>query len=255
MSTEAETQAENDRAIQAWLSRPRRRVASPSPRTPDTSRHFNHADLIEQQLQEDGHRTWGFVIYRATYGNDEDWAEFLKRLRFRMEEVFDIYNGRDILELMTLTVIEDREHLDGASTATIRERFRQWCTTAPQSEQQQGDAASEIGPKFSPRYRYAIQVDAASLHSVVYDAPAPPALDLTKKGWVKLIDSWWQPISSELIRDSFEPIEGVTQKNVGWMKVPYQHAMDEYYVLGRNLNCFVTSYRRPPAVMGYPFDG
>jgi hypothetical protein len=196
------------------------------------------------------------VIYRTTYGNDEDWAEFLKRLRLKMEEAFDYYNGRDILELFTLTVIEDREHLDGASTAAIRERFRQWCTTAPQSEQQQlGNAGSEIGPGLSPRYRYAIQVDAASLHSVVYDAPAPPAIDVTKKGWVKLIDSWWEPISSEYILDSFEPIEGVTAKNVGWMKVPYQSVMHEYYVRGRDLNWWVTSYRRPPTVIGYPYNG
>lgn len=172
-----------------------------------------------------------------------------------MEEAFDIFNGRDILELMTLTVIEDRERLDSSSMAAIRERFRQWCTTAPQSEQQQGDAASEIGPGASPRYRYAIQVDAASLHSVVYDAPAPPSPDLTKKGWVRLINSRWQLTSSELIRDSFEPVEGVTEKNMGWMKVPYQHAMGEYYVRGRDLNWWVTSYRRPPVVMGYPFDG
>jgi len=255
MPTEAKIQAGNDRAIQAWQNRPRRRVASPSPRKPDTSWHFNHAGLIERQLQEDGHRTWGFVICRTTSDNDEDWAEFLKRLRFRMEEAFDFFNGRDVLELFTLTVVEDRGHLDGASTAAIRERFRQWCMTAPQSEQQQGDAGSEIGPGLSPRYRYAIQVDAASLYSVVHDAPSPPDPDPTKQGWVKLIDASWQPRSSERIRDSFEPIEGVTEKDVGWIKVPYQNVMDECYVRCRDLNWWVTSYRRPPAVVGYPHDG
>jgi len=253
MPTEAEIQAENERAIQAFLNRPRRRIASPSPRKPDMSRHFNDADQIEQQLQEDSHRTWGFVIYRTTYSSDEDWAEFLKRLRFRMEETFDFYNGRDILDLFTLTVIEDREHLDGAGTAAIREHFRQWRTTAPQSEQQQGDASGEIGPGESPRYRYAIQVDAASLRSVVYDAPAPPEPDPTKMGWVKLIDASWQPTPSEHVRGSFEPLEGVIQKNVGWMKVPYQNVMSEYYLSCRGLNWWVSSYRRPPVVMGYPF--
>jgi hypothetical protein len=255
MSTEAEIQAENARAIQAWHNRPRRRIASPSPRKPNSSSRFNHADQIEQQLQEDGHRTWGFVIYRTCCGNDEDWAEFLKRLRFRMERAFDFYNGRDVLTLFTLTVIEDPERLDGASTAAVRERFRQWCVTAPQSEQQQGDAGSEIRPGLSPRYRYAIQVDAASLQSVVHDAPAPPNLDITKQGWVKLIDASWQPISSERLRDLFEPIEGVIEKDVGWMKIPYSHVMDEYYVRCRNLNWWVTSYQRPPTVAGYPYDG
>ena len=258
MSTEPEIsdemRAENLRAIEAWNNRPRRRVNSPSTRTPTISWHNNHADRIEKQLQEDSHRTWGFVIYRTTYGQDEDWAEFLKRLRFRMEDDFDLCNGRDVLELFTLTVIEDREQLDGASTAAIRERFREWCTTAPQSEQQE-----EVGARGgiirgrSPRYRYAIQVDAESLSSIVHDAPAPPQSDLTKGGWVKLIDASWQPRSSGRNQNSYEPVEGVTGKHVGWMKVPYQNIMNEDYADAYDLNWFVTTYRRPPGVMGYPY--
>jgi len=254
MPTEEEIRAENARAIEAWRNRPRIQRTSLSLRTPDASRYFNDADQIEQQLQEDAHRTWGFVIYRTTYGNDEDWAEFLKRLRLRMEKAFDIFNGQNILDLFTLTVIGDREHLDGASTAAIRERFRQWCTTAPQSEQQHGAVGAERRLMRSPRYRYAIQVDATSLHSIVYDAPAPPEPDTTKQSWVKPIEASWQPISSERLLDSFEPIEGVTEKDVGWMKVPYQRVMNEYYVRGRDLTWWATSYRRPPTVMGYPYD-
>lgn len=49
----------------------------------------NAADLIERQVQQDGHRTWGFVIYRTTYDNDADWTEFLQRLRFQMEDMFN----------------------------------------------------------------------------------------------------------------------------------------------------------------------
>ncbi|RMZ89596.1 hypothetical protein DV736_g3180, partial [Chaetothyriales sp. CBS 134916] len=211
MPTEAEFQAA-ERALENYLKN-RRRPTSPSPRTPDISWHSNVADVLERQLQEDNHRTWGFVIYRTTYDNDEDWVEFLKRLRIRMEEEFDRFHGRDILELFTLTVIEDREHIDGASTAAIQEHFRQWRMTAPQSEQQQDNTASEVGPGLSPRYRYAIEVDTAALHSVVYDAPAPPDLDTTKLGWVKLIDVSWEPASPESIGNFFEPIEGVVQEN------------------------------------------
>jgi hypothetical protein len=36
----------------------------PSPRNPRISRH-NNADRIEQQMQADGHRTWGYAIYRT----------------------------------------------------------------------------------------------------------------------------------------------------------------------------------------------
>jgi hypothetical protein len=175
-----------------------------------------------------------------------------------MEWTFNYYNGRDILDLFTLTVMNDREHLDGASTAVIREHFRQWCTTAPQSEQQQqGETtggSSEIRPGQSPRYRYTIQVDATSLQSVVYDAHAAPDPDATKKGWVKLIKAPWQTVPSETLHDTYDPIEGVMQKDVGWMKVPYQQVTTEYYVLGRDRNWWLTSYRHPPTVMGWPYD-
>jgi hypothetical protein len=33
---------------------------------------FNNADNIERQLQEDGDKTWGCVIYRCTYMRNEE---------------------------------------------------------------------------------------------------------------------------------------------------------------------------------------
>jgi hypothetical protein len=67
----------------AWLESIRRRIKSPSQRNPDMSWHLNPADQIECQLREDGHRIWGFVIYRTTYDSDVDWAELLRRLASR----------------------------------------------------------------------------------------------------------------------------------------------------------------------------
>jgi hypothetical protein len=104
-------------------------------------------------------------------------------------------------------------------------------------------------------------VDEASLRSIIHDAPTPPEIDVAKKGWVKLLDASWQPTEhdsdseseSERIRYSFEPIEGVTERNVGWMKIPFQ-SIEEYYVNCRNLNYWVTSYQRPPVVAGWPYS-
>ena len=170
-----------------------------------------------------------------------------------MERQFDYFNGRDILDVFTLTVIDDRE-LDGANTATIREHFRQWCITAPQSEQSTGDG-SEIRAGQSPRYRYAIQADFESLQSVVFDASAPPALDISKKGWVKLITASWRAVlPPETLQEYFEPLEGVVQNDVGWMKIPYQQVMTQYYAEACDLNFWPISYRRPPFVMGWPYD-
>lgn len=36
------------------------------------TRRDNTADRIEKQLQRDGHRTSGFVIYQTTYDSDDD---------------------------------------------------------------------------------------------------------------------------------------------------------------------------------------
>lgn len=114
MSTDEERAAENA----AFLERLRSRIKSPSLRNPYQSWHTKTADLIERQLQQDGHRTWGFVIYRTTYDNDADWAEFLRRLRAEMEQVFDHRGGRDILDVFSLAVVEDREKLDGADSTS-----------------------------------------------------------------------------------------------------------------------------------------
>lgn len=154
-----------------------------------------------------------------------------------MEDTFDGFNGRDILDLFTLTVIEDHQLLDGASTAIVREHFRQWRMTAPQSEQ----APEGAGPGRSPRYRYAIQVDGESLYSVVHDAPAPPAIDVKAKGWVKLIDASWEPTPPERVQYPQEPIESVVENDVGWLKIPYQY-IDEYYTRYRGLSSWSIGY-------------
>jgi len=220
----------------------------------------NAADLIERQLQDDGHRTWGFVIYRTTYDSDADWVGFLRRLRFQMEDTFDSFNGRDILGKFTLTVLDDRSVFDGAGTDTIRRHFQQWSLTAYRTEQQleeggeSGSSAGRVGIGRSPRYRFAVQMDAEALHSVVHDAPVPLELDTTKNGWVKLIDKSWYLGRGEGNSSPLEPIEGVTGEDVGWMKVPYQSVMTEYYTRCRSINNWNLSYRRPPKVAGSPYD-
>ena len=57
MPAGAGAQTEYERAVQACINRPRRRVSSLSPRKPDFMAHSNYANQIERQLQEDNHRT------------------------------------------------------------------------------------------------------------------------------------------------------------------------------------------------------
>ena len=101
----------------------------------------------------------------------------------------------------------------------------------------------------SPRYRFAVLVDAEALLSIVYDAPAPPELDITKKGWVKLIDKTWYLGRSEGQDKPLEPIEGVTEPDVGWVKVAYQNVMTDWYTMCRSADNWGLNYRRPPRVI------
>ncbi|KAM0805916.1 hypothetical protein BDR22DRAFT_884324 [Usnea florida] len=114
---------------------------------------FNEADMIERQMQKDGHRTWDYVIYRTTYlSDDADWSEFLRHLRLRREDAF---------------------LFDEADTPTIRAHFRQWAENAFRAEQQPSDGSGveEVRMGYSLRYQFCVLVDPAALHSVVHDAP------------------------------------------------------------------------------------
>lgn len=216
-------------------------------------------------MQAYGHRTWGYVIYRTTYGSDDEWAEFLRRLRCSMETTFDRCNGRDILDAFTLTVFSDPALFDGADTAFVRAHFRQWAESTFRVEQQpqlQGggwaDGPDEVTMHRSPRYHFCVLVDEPALRSVVHDAPAPPALDITKKGWVKLVSKSWIPIEEDPRArpgwNVYEPIEGVTERDVGWMKVPYRSVMTDCYSGNEGLNGWRSEYCRPPKVAGPPYD-
>ena len=179
-----------------------------------------------------------------------------------MERSFDRCNGGDILDLFTLTVFNDRGVFEHADTPSIRAHFRQWAENAFRDEQQRdGDSGGEkVRMGSSPRYQFCIMVDDAALHSVVHDAPAPPAPDATKKGWVKLVSKAWVPIEEDPRArgqpdlNIYEPIEGITERDVGWMKVPYRSVMTEYYSGNEGLNGWRTEYCRPPKVVGPPYD-
>lgn len=237
-----------------------RRPQNPSPRDPSISTESSYPDKIDAGLQADEHRTWGFVIYRTTYQSDADWAEFLRRLRYWTSEDMVYFNGQDILDLMTWTVFDDESLFDGADTAAIRRHFHRWAETTVLSEIQQPSGDATLSMRSAPRYRYCVQVDADALRSVLHDAPPPPEIIVGKKGWVKLIQKdWIRPsenprLAGRELDDGYEPIEGVTEKDVGWIRCPCHTVMTEFYVDFLNPNGYSVAYQRPPAVVGFPYD-
>jgi hypothetical protein len=158
-----------------------------------------------------------------------------------------VYNGVDMMDSLSLTVIEDRSVLEGASSKVVREHFTEWAVTAPQQEQGAG-----AGPEQSQRYRYCIQVDRQSLESVVYKAPAPPEPDDDRDGFVNLIWKDWEsgpwelPPGRKVEEEDEEPIEDCMKQDVGWMRVAYQDVMVSMYHRLRGYNSWYVEYRRPP---------
>ena len=175
-----------------------------------------------------------------------------------MEDTFKYCNGQDILDLFTLTVFSGSILFDGADTPTIRSHFRQWVESAFRAEQQPQKNSSDVEVRVCPsaRYNFCIQVDAAALHSVLHDAPAPPALDPTKKGWVKLINRSWIPLEEDPRArpnpNIYEPIEGVAERRLDGMSLPEYH--NGVLLRQEGLNRWRTEYCRPPKFVGPPYD-
>lgn len=208
---------------------------APSPRTPELSTWLNNADNIDRYLQEDGHQIWGIVIYRCTFRSNSDWEECVRRIRDRASESLKYYNGLDLMQRFRPIVFDDRAKFEGASTAAVREHFRQWTATAPQEEQ-------GTGPGLSHRYRYCIYVDDEALRSVI-DADPKSITD----GFVKLIHKDWEP---ELDNDDEQKLlEGCTQEDVGWMMVGYQDVMVDMYPPLRDEDAWSIEYKRPDWVV------
>jgi hypothetical protein len=62
----------------------------------------------------------------------------MKVLRSGLHAGLECYNGLDLLESFKLTVFDDKDTLDDASTFAVREHFREWVKTAPYQEQGTG---------------------------------------------------------------------------------------------------------------------
>jgi hypothetical protein len=206
-----------------------------SPRVPHRSAQLSQADLIEKYLHEDGHRAWGFVIYRCAYQGITAWDEFMRRLLADTGEMLEGDLGLDLLDNLALTVFEDSTSFDGAATAVVRDHFNRWAATAVQQEQ--GTGPGVVG---SQRYRYCIQVTQDALDSVLVGEEG---------GFVRVIRGDWEDYEPYEGGESFEAeqeaIEGCTLEDMGWMKVPFEGVMVLPWCYLREDWGWETEYRRP----------
>jgi hypothetical protein len=234
------------------------------PHLRDTPIH-TPADDIQQALIADGHRIWGFIVYRCTYDSDAHWQLCMQRIHDSLGPSIKTSDGQDLLnERFKLTVMEDEDKFDGASTSTVRQHFRDWCVHAVNEEQRSNDEIERRRQEPVPwcgslavRYRFCLQIDAASLKSIVEDEP---------DAWINLIRDDWrlkQAMAGQFGDDlnwdqgdltddedeAYPAIEGNTNEDVGWMMVDYRCLIPTYYSYLRDPNDWNFTYARPPYVV------
>jgi hypothetical protein len=211
---------------------------------------------LARALKEDGHKIWGFVIYRCTYKDDDKWKSFMDHFRKEIERSVWGSERDALLEKLDITVLEDPSWED-AFTATIRDYFKEWCETAPEREQ---GASCPPPPQISKawRYKFCIQVNSYALESFDEDADPKGFVNLILRPWISskerdppLVEkrpkpSWWKGTWPPP-PDEYEPLEGNTEENVGWMMVDYTSLVSMYNMLRRWDNWNI-EYRRPPII-------
>lgn len=212
----------------------------------------NWVDTLVDALEKDNHTTWGLIIYRTSYSNNQAWSQFLQKLNEETREEFEEHNGLDVLEQKANTIMDDAAQFDGMSSLDIREHCKKWVADNYAREQGRPPADSIFPYGGAPRYRYAVQIDEEVLTTMT-------RLDFAGDAWVKLIDlEWfedrwdrdcWSEDEDEFVEHEQErPIEGMTQEDVGWLRMWWLNIAGSRYVDLSDRNFWAVHYRRPPAI-------
>jgi hypothetical protein len=96
--------------IRQFTSTPRTEMAIPSPES-----------QISRMLKELNHDKWGFVIYRCTYKNDQDWNRFKQLVHDRTKQLIAESDTPEIADSLEWTFVEDRAAFEGASRPQLRD--------------------------------------------------------------------------------------------------------------------------------------
>ncbi|KAF5542976.1 hypothetical protein FMEXI_7211 [Fusarium mexicanum] len=195
-------------------------------------------------MRETGFHQWGFVIYRAAYGDDDLWNRYLAALKENIRENLQRNKCLDLLDQYAHWEVFDGRN----GKSDVRRRFAAWCA----------DRFVEQRSLTPPRFTYCLFVDEECLRTLEAHAEArlkrkvpglgPPLPPLV----AVVIDGGYSPPSSRgwglASRQEFPPVEGCSDKYVGWEyynvvylpllydKLHNQHLDDE------------SDYVRPPTI-------
>lgn len=119
-------------------------------------------------------------MYRSTYSDNAAWTRCIERVKAGIWESLRNYNGMDLLsnDHFRLTVLEEKEEFDGATTRDIRQHFAAWTSHPVRSEQgspseikrRRAAAGYHRKPPYhldAVRYRYCVQTNEAAVQSIL----------------------------------------------------------------------------------------
>lgn len=222
---------------------------------------------IIQTMQDTGFHTWGFVIYKGVYTDDDVWKRYMNFMKEQILQSLVVSDWDPIREergyikllpqYLKYTIIDDPA-LNGASKGEIRELFREW--TANRSVERDGTGADHpwlTTDYLVPRFSHCIYIDEVCLATLARYEAWKAAGGKGSKPLVAcvLIDANCD--SAGQGRSGFHDVEGCTRRYTGWMYVSLK-SIPEMYNL-QSIECthgfeeFDTSYSRPPLI--YPSDG
>ncbi|KAF7167045.1 hypothetical protein CNMCM5623_000519 [Aspergillus felis] len=132
-----------------------------------------------------------------------------------------------------------KTRFDGVTPSIVRDYFNQWTRTA--CETKQGVPFDRAQWANTARYKFGIMVDEEASQSVL-DIPLEDIDDYNDTGFVILVNGSPPP------KNNFEPVQGCTLEDVGWMKVCYDRAQIVTSAFMRNGLDWEAQYRRPPEI-------
>lgn len=233
-------EAESDRVQALFLAE---RGIRASVRQPSRAFDSNDADVIDEVVQYEGHSSWGFVIYRCTYGDDDGWQHFMENLKVELEESCRLHNAADFFAKHLWTVFDDKTQFDGASTHDTRQHFRAWRQHAQREEQ--GTDFTHF--QYAPRYAFFLHADSQAVQDLLaIDRP----VDLLDSGAVNLVSADFGQAATAVQTPqdgSYEPIEGCTDYHVGFLRMPCQLYLPMYRMC-MSPEQWRAAYTRPPAI-------
>ncbi|KAJ0413063.1 hypothetical protein BJY00DRAFT_320167 [Aspergillus carlsbadensis] len=213
---------------------------------------------------------WGWVVYRCAYNDEATWQRLKQWIIDENRESIATSKAPTLIDRLDMVFLEDRARFNGASRDELRVHFKEW---RADEFSRLGPADLEVvrgsrrgsGPRItvqhpelmSSRFQQFIQVDEESLQSMREEFEEPVRLYGT--GHVNFVYADWPHDledcdEDEIQEDSeydeiFEPIDGCTEEDVGWMKVAATGLGPSFFFWSDGFEEWQDNNVRPPEVL------